>query len=354
MGGTLAEWITRYEPHARLRLSASTWSRRRYELRDLRQAFGDRPFVELTGAEVETWAAARIAGGIRPVSVNAALRTLRVLVSYAREAGEPVGLRFRMLPERASRARRVKLWTAAEVEQLIHQARQLSPELVPLLVFLANTGCRKAEALALTWDKVHEARGVVEISTLADEEDGADLWTPKSARVREVPINDVLSALLPTLPRASRFVFPNRKGGQYAVWPQRAFDRAREAAGIVGGPHTLRHTYALHFLATTPDLLLLARILGHSHQRVTEIYSHLLPEHLARGRRAVRFGDAVLLAPPGSEAPAAPPATVVRPLAEALERARTWGASLWSAVKVARSAVENHMTEQKSTPKRSA
>ena len=104
MGGTLAEWITRYEPHARLRLSASTWSRRRYELRDLRQAFGDRPFVELTGAEVETWAAARIAGGIRPVSVNAALRTLRVLVSYAREAGEPVGLRFRMLPERASRA----------------------------------------------------------------------------------------------------------------------------------------------------------------------------------------------------------------------------------------------------------
>jgi len=38
-----------------------------------------------------------------------------------------------------------------------------------------------------------------------------------------------------------------------------------------------------------PDLFLLARILGHSDARVTKLYSHLLPEHPARARNAVRF-----------------------------------------------------------------
>jgi hypothetical protein len=39
-----------------------------------------------------------------------------------------------------------------------------------------------------------------------------------------------------------------------------------------------------------PDLFLLAHVLGHSHQRVTELYAHLLPDHLARARNAVNLG----------------------------------------------------------------
>jgi hypothetical protein len=77
----------------------------------------------------------------------------------------------------------------------------------------------------------------------------------------------------------------------YAYWPKRGFDEARKAAKLEGGPHTLRHTYASHFLASTPDLFLLARVLGHSDTRVTRLYAHLLPDHLARAR------DAVSLAP---------------------------------------------------------
>jgi hypothetical protein len=42
-----------------------------------------------------------------------------------------------------------------------------------------------------------------------------------------------------------------------------------------------------------PDLFLLARVLGHSDTRVTKLYSHLLPEHLARARNAVRFAPPV-------------------------------------------------------------
>jgi site-specific recombinase XerD len=65
------------------------------------------------------------------------------------------------------------------------------------------------------------------------------------------------------------------------------FDRARDAAGLEGGVHKLRHTFASHFLAKEPDMYLLAQVLGHSYTQVTERYAHLLPSHLARARDVV-------------------------------------------------------------------
>ncbi|MGO9838647.1 MAG: hypothetical protein ACLP1X_31085 [Polyangiaceae bacterium] len=45
-------------------------------------------------------------------------------------------------------------------------------------------------------------------------------------------------------------------------------------------------------MQSKPDLFLLGRILGHSHTRVTELYSHFLPEHLAEARNVVTFAGA--------------------------------------------------------------
>jgi hypothetical protein len=59
---------------------------------------------------------------------------------------------------------------------------------------------------------------------------------------------------------------------------------------VTGGPHTLRHTFASHFLAKVPDLGLLAEILGHSEESVTRLYQHMLPERLARAPNVVSIG----------------------------------------------------------------
>jgi site-specific recombinase XerD len=67
-------------------------------------------------------------------------------------------------------------------------------------------------------------------------------------------------------------VFPSsrtRRG--YASWPKLTFSRIANKAGLKGGPHTLRHTYASHFLQTQPDLFLLAEVLGHSSTKTTKI-----------------------------------------------------------------------------------
>ncbi len=60
-----------------------------------------------------------------------------------------------------------------------------------------------------------------------------------------------------------------------------------ETIKITGGPHKCRHTYASFFLQNRPDLFALGRVLGHSSARVTELYSHLLPDHLADVRAAI-------------------------------------------------------------------
>jgi integrase len=103
-------------------------------------------------------------------------------------------------------------------------------------------------------------------------------------------MSDACRAVL-TGPRASaRWVFPKGSGDRYVDFPKDAFWAARKRAKLSGGPHTLQHIFASHFLQKVPDLFLLAHVLGHSHQRVTELYAHLLPDHLARARNAVNFG----------------------------------------------------------------
>jgi integrase len=110
----------------------------------------------------------------------------------------------------------------------------------------------------------------------------------------------------------SEWVFPvvtNRmqtKGEKYWEFPDatwsRVLTKANELAKkrdpnarqILGGPHRCRHTYASHFLANKPDLFALGRVLGHSHSRVTEIYSHLLPGHLDGLRNVVTFEPAAV------------------------------------------------------------
>jgi integrase len=271
--------VGQYRPFAELRLKPSWWTKQQYMLATLMARFGDERLSAIDSTAIEEFVKKRIKDGLRAASVNNEVRVLKRVLSYARELGIPIReTKWRSLPERNKRPRRA--WTEDELERLLARCAELSPDILPMVVFLANTGARRGEALALTWDHVDLERG--QILIWPSEE-----WQPKNGRPREVPISDGLRPWL-LGERRSKWVFPSAEtGDRYAYWPQKAFDRARAAAGLSGGPHTLRHTFATHFLARCPDLYLLARILGHSDVAVTKLYSHLLPDHLARARNAV-------------------------------------------------------------------
>lgn len=44
--------------------------------------------------------------------------------------------------------------------------------------------------------------------------------------------------------------------------------------------HTLRHTFASHFMMNGGNILVLQRILGHSNIKITIRYAHFSPDHL--------------------------------------------------------------------------
>jgi hypothetical protein len=45
--------------------------------------------------------------------------------------------------------------------------------------------------------------------------------------------------------------------------------------------HGLRHSFASHFMMSGGNILTLQKLLGHSDIKMTLIYSHLAPDHLA-------------------------------------------------------------------------
>lgn len=283
--------VNEYKDHAKLHLKQSTWQRRSSQLSTLVLFFGEHRLSEITPARIDAYKRKRkTEDSLRLVSINNELRVLRRVLAFAREqrAIDLPHVRIQMFREGQQRP---KVWSQEQVRALFDAARHLAPDILPILVFLANTGCRRGEALALRWDCVDQNQKIVRIWPVQAKagDHNVEEWEPKTKRPREVPINDALRPWL-DCQQPGQYVFPcPSTGTRYAYWPERKYQRAQQAAGLSGGVHTLRHTFASHFLKAQPDLFLLGRILGHSQTRVTELYSHLLPGHLERGRNAVSF-----------------------------------------------------------------
>jgi len=284
--------VNEYRTHAEAELKATTWRNRRYQLATLAEHFGDLKLNQFEIRHVEAFKKARLKEGIGAAKVNDDLKVLSAVLNYADYLKLPVTIpKWRKLKERPT-AGRVKVWDLAQVEALLLAFSEHDPELLPITLFLLNTGCRKGEALACEWDWIDLDAGLVRIEPNED-------WQPKDGEPREIPISSALQPWLRGERRSERYVFASdRTGDRWLHWPQRRWDNVRIKAEVngkpIGGsPHVCRHTFASHFLAAQPDLFLLAHILGHSHTRVTQLYSHLLPSHLERARNAVNLAGPV-------------------------------------------------------------
>lgn len=159
------------------------------------------------------------------------------------------------------------------------------------MVLLAlRAGLRQGEILALEWEDVDLARGVLHVhrSVWCGE-----LGTTKGGRARDVPIGDELRAALRDLPsrRAGRLVFPG-DGDKHLTknackWP--LWSACRRAGVRRLGWHKLRHTFASHLVMRGASLKVVQELLGHATIEMTMRYAHLAP---SVSHDAVRLLDA--------------------------------------------------------------
>jgi integrase len=147
-----------------------------------------------------------------------------------------------------------------------------------LAVFLLYTGCRKGEALALTYSDVDTDAKVLHITkSVYYKSNEPHLKQPKTAAgIRKIIIPDYLIGLLPNGKR-SDLLFCRCKG---ELMKKDFFDKAwkhwREETGIDLTAHQLRHGYATLLHEADVDVKDAQELLGHADVSVTQnIYTEV-------------------------------------------------------------------------------
>jgi integrase len=194
--------------------------------------------------------------------------------------------------ERHADGQRQRRISEAEYGALGEALRTMPPSAWPISIavakFLAFTGWRRGEMLALKWSEVDLA---TRTARLTETKTGASLR----------PLSHMACDVLRELPRLGALAFPastssgKPMGGFHKVW-LRIAAQGKLPPDVT--PHVLRHSFA----SVAADLgfseLTIAALLGHTKAAVTSKYTHhadavlLQAEDTVAGRIAELMGDA--------------------------------------------------------------
>lgn len=171
--------------------------------------------------------------------------------------------------------KRTRYLTDKEITLLLGKCEQ--PHLHLAVTISLRTGLRLGNVMGLQWRKVDfESRTIT--FDAADMKSGRDFVLPVMASVI-----DALQAWKKSRKKLSPYVFPSpRDLTKPMLKMQTSFEAAVTAAKLGEDVcfHTLRHTFASHFLMNGGDLATLSELLDHSSIQVTkDRYGHLSGEH---------------------------------------------------------------------------
>lgn len=184
-----------------------------------------------------------------------------------------------------------------KVDQVLAIADAIQPRYSALVMLLAGTGLRPAEAFGLTNDRIDWLRKLVNVNRqMVTIGGGAQFGPPKTgASVRSVPVPAFLIDLLAK--HVSEFalgddhlIFSDAEG--HAIRRNRFGEVWRQAMKSLDfecrGPHQLRHHYASLLIQHGESVKVVQARLGHASASETlDTYAHLWPNSEESTRAAV-------------------------------------------------------------------
>lgn len=253
---------------------------------------GSMPLRKILPRHVERWVADLRAGGLSQSTVRQTYIVMRAIFdTTVRDkllASNPVAA----VPRPRVTQHESEHLTAEQFARLLDAAQ--SSRYGILFDFLANTGLRRGEALALRWQDVDLARNTVQVRATLARVDGKLVRIPPktTSSRRNVPLSARAADILRTVRDRqlaekqaiepwwtdTGFVFTTEAGEPSD--PRNALRALKSAATQAGLPnvslHTLRHTAATLMLLNNVPLKVVSEILGHSSITITaDIYGHV-------------------------------------------------------------------------------
>lgn len=193
-----------------------------------------------------------------------------------------------------SQAKKLAVWSAAELGCFLDGIR--GHRLEVLYTVYVATGCRRSEALAVTWDdldldlgRIRFARALVVVngrphmkeSTKSDRARWVDVDGETTAALRTLAARQTDEfAVLDAVPQGGDLVFTTLTGE--ALHPTEVGKEFRRLAADRGLKrirlHDLRHSHATALLRAGVPVTVVSQRLGHANPTVTmNVYSHVLP-----------------------------------------------------------------------------
>lgn len=221
---------------------------------------GEKAASRVTDADLRRMVAAMLAVGLGPATCN---RHLSALSAVLEQAGVT-----RAMPWQREPKGRTRWLTEAEVTQLAQAClpRKHGPAVASLVQFLAETGLRAGEGLALTWADL-ELEGPRPHAVVATSKNGDARWVP----------------LTEEAVRVARTRLPQQRGpwcGLSQSTLNHVFRAARDVVSSTRGDpevvvHALRHTAASRLVRAGVSLPVVSAWLGHRDHRSTLRYVHV-------------------------------------------------------------------------------
>jgi len=262
------EFKNRYLDYSRGAKSKFTYFRDKASIVALERLFPITRLSQITPELLEQFKAERHQSNIGHTTINRDLCSIKAMLHRAVDWGYLVPQKWGSVKDFKVTRGRLLFYTANELQRMLGYMKGVW---LTACLLGARAGLRRSEMYYLAWGDIDWDRNQLHVCA-------KEGWDPKDYEQRWIPLEKVLRSHLWARREAIGWVLEDKEGYRPSLSVLSAyFAKIVRKAGLRGGLHTLRHTFASHLAMAGVPLYTISKLLGHSSVQTTEIYSHLHP-----------------------------------------------------------------------------